>query len=343
MNLYKHAFVLAATAIAVSSLLAGGPARAQEKKLKFSHMFPGTHYLYNEGVKIFEEKVTKATGGRITFETYHAGQLGKEGVGVLGSGIAETAMMIPSLEAAKLPLTSVAELPGLYGSSCEATAKLWSIVKDGGPLNEAEYKPKGIKILYVAVLAPYQIMTTNKKVASIKDMSGLKIRANGAAQDKTIQAVGGVPVRVPSPEIYDALTRGTVDGAYYPIGAVKTTGLEKVMHYLAKGPQLGGGSTLVGMSMKAWNALSAQDKAAFMQAGAETQQHLCNWLDKSDEEAQGMLVKDYGLTVTQLPKADVEAFKERFGPIAAGWAKEMDSTGRPGTALLKAFREAPGQ
>ena len=262
---------------------------------------------------------------------------------MLASGIADTALLIPSYEAAKLPLTSVAELPGLYGSSCEATAKLWSIVKDGGPLNEAEYKPKGIKVLYVAVLPPYQVMTTSKKIAAVKDLAGLKIRANGAAMDKTVQAVGAVPVRVPSPELYDALTRGTVDGAYWPIGSTKSTGLEKVLHYLAKGPQLGGGSTLFGMSMKSWDALSAQDKAAFTQAGAEAQKNLCSFLDKSDEEAEGLLVKDFKLSVTQLPKADVAALQERFVPIANEWAKEMDSTGRPGSALLKAFREAPGQ
>jgi TRAP-type C4-dicarboxylate transport system substrate-binding protein len=334
----------ALTALALAAaLVAAAPAQAQEKKLKFAHTFPATHFLYVEGAKVFEDKVTQATNGRIKFDSYHAGQLGKEGSAMLASGIADAALLIPSYEAAKLPLTSVAELPGLYGSSCEGTAKLWNIIKDGGPLNDAEYKPKGIKVLYVGVLPPYQVMTTGKQVGSMKDMAGLKIRANGAAMDKTVQAVGAVPVRVPSPELYDALTRGTVDGAYWPIGSTKAMGLEKVLHHLAKGPQLGGGSTVFAMSMKAWDALSPQDKAVFTQAAAETQKSMCTWMDKADEEAEVYMVKEYKLAVTPLAKEDVARWQERFTPIANDWAKEMDSTGRPGSALLKAFREAPAQ
>ncbi len=339
----RHATMIAAGVLAAAALVTAQPARAQDKKLKFAHTFPATHYLFADGGKVFQDSVTKATNGRITFDSYHAGQLGKEGAGMLASSIADVAILVPSYEAAKLPLTSVSELPGMYGSSCEATAMLWSIVKDGGPLNEAEYKPKGIKVLYVAVLPPYQVMTTSKKIVTVKDLSGLKIRANGAAMDKTVQAVGAIPVRVPSPELYDALTRGTVDGAYWPIGSTKTTGLEKVLHYLAKGPQLGGGSTLVGMSMKQWNVLSPQDQAVFMQAGALAQKSLCTYLDKADEEVEASLVNDHKLVVTALPKEDIARMHERFAPIAADWAKDMDASGRPGSALLKAFRDAPSR
>jgi TRAP-type C4-dicarboxylate transport system substrate-binding protein len=234
-------------------------------------------------------------------------------------------------------------LPGLYGTACEGTAKLWSIIKEGGPLSEAEYKPRGIKVLYVGVLPPYNVMTTNRKIGSIKDMAGMKIRANGAAMDKTVQAVGAIPVRVTGPEMFDALSRGTVDGAFWPIGSSKVNGLDKVFRHIAKGPQLGAGSTLFGISMKTWNSLSAQDQAVFTQAAAETQKHLCAYMEKDSEDAERDMVTQYGLNVTVLPKEEVARWQERFVPIANDWAKEMDSTGRPGSALLKAFRDAPGQ
>jgi TRAP-type C4-dicarboxylate transport system substrate-binding protein len=338
----KKASAIAAIALA-ASLAAALPAQAQEKKIKYAHLYPATHYLYTEGAKIFQDKVTQATNGRIQFESYHAGQLGKGGASMLASRIVDTALLLPSFEPTQLPLTSVSELPGLYRTSCEATAKLWNIVKDGAPLNDAEYKPKGIKVLYVAVLPPYNMMTTGRKVASMKDMAGLKIRANGAAMDKTVQSLGAIPVRVAGPELYDALTRGTVDGAFWPVGATKTYGLEKVLRYLTKGPQLGSGSTLIGMNMKVWNALSAQDKAVFTQAAAETQKHLCAYMDKDAENSMAQLVKDDGLVVSTLSNDEMAHWQTLFEPIASGWAKEMDSTGRPGSALLKAFREAPGQ
>jgi TRAP-type C4-dicarboxylate transport system substrate-binding protein len=320
------------------------PASAQEQRtLKFAHVFPASHWHFTQSVKIFEDKVTAATGGKIKFENYHAGQLGKEGVVMASSGIADFAILVPSYEPAKLPLTSVAELPGLHSNSCEGTAKLWHILKDGGPLNNAEYKPLGIKVLYGIVLAPYQVVTTAKKVASLEDLNGLKIRALGAAMDKSVRALGATPVRVTSNELYDALTRGTVDGGFWPIGSTRTVGLEKTIKYTVQGPQLGAGSTLYGMNQKVWDSLAPDVQAAIMKAGAETQQLLCKYLDDVDATETDWLVKEQKFTVTKLSPADTAKWNQRVEPIANEWAKEMDSTGRPGSALLKAYREAPGR
>jgi TRAP-type C4-dicarboxylate transport system substrate-binding protein len=341
----KPQILTRASAVGLAAMVAlstGTAAVAQEARtLKFAHVFPASHWHWTESVKIFQEKVTKATNGKIQFQSYHAGQLGKEGVGMVTSGIADFAILVPSYEPAKLPLTSVAELPGLHTNSCEGTTKLWNIIKDGGALNNAEYKPQGIKILYAIVLAPYQVMTTGKKVTTLEEMAGLKIRANGAAMDKTVRALGATPVRVTSNELYDALTRGTVDGGFWPIGSTRNSGLEKIFKYTIQGPQLGGGSTVYGISQKVWDTLAPDVQAAMMKAGAETQQHLCSYLDSADTTEVEWLVKEMKFTPTKLPAAELNKWNERVAPIAADWAKDMDSTGRNGTAILKAYREAP--
>ncbi len=332
-------------ALAVTATLSiGSSAVAQEARtLKFAHVFPASHWHFTESVKIFEDKVIAATGGKVKFENYHAGQLGKEGVVMTTSGIADFAILVPSYEPAKLPLTSVSELPGLHSSSCEGTAKLWHVLKDGGALNNAEYKLLGIKVLYGIVLAPYQVVTTNKKVTSLEDLAGLKIRALGAAMDKSVRALGATPVRVVSNELYDAMTRGTVDGGFWPIGSTRTGNLEKTIKYTVQGPQLGAGSSLYGMNQKTWDSLAPDVQAAMMKAGAETQAHLCKYLDDAETSEVNWLVKEQKFTVTKLSPADAAKWNQRVEPIANDWAKEMDSTGRPGTALLKAYREAPGR
>jgi TRAP-type C4-dicarboxylate transport system substrate-binding protein len=343
MNRSRIIHLGAVAAAALASLSVGSAAVAQEQRtLKFAQVFAANHWHYTESVKHFQEAVTKYTNGKIQWQSYHAGQLGKEGVGMVTSGIADFAILVPSYEPAKLPLTSVSELPGLHTSSCEGTAKLWNVLKDGGPLNNAEYKPLGIKIIYGIVLAPYQVVTTNKKVETMNDMAGLKIRANGAAMDKTVRALGATPVRVTTNELYDALTRGTVDGGFWPIGSTRNSSLENSFKYTVQGPMLGGGSTVYGMSQKLFDSLGPDVQAALMKAGAETQQRLCNYLDKADAEETAWLVKEKKFTVTKLPAAELAKWNERVQPIANDWAKEMDSTGRPGSAMLRAYREAPG-
>ncbi len=250
---------------------------------------------------------------------------------------------MPSYEAAKLPLTSVAELPGLHSNSCEGSAKFWNISKEGGALFEAEYKKLGVRPIYAMVLAPYQIMTSKKKVTNLAELSGLKIRALGAAMDKSVRLLGAVPVRVTSNEFYDALTRGTVDGGMWPVGSTKVVGLEKALSYTVVGPQLGAGSTFFAISEKAWQRLDDATRKIVMEAGAEAQKHVCKYLDDADARVTGELVKDGLLQVTKLSDAEIANWTARVAPVADEWAKEMDSTGRPGTALLKAFREAKAQ
>ena len=53
----------------------------------------------------------------------------------------------------------------------------------------------------------------------------------------------------------------------------------------------------------------------------------------------GWLVKERGFTVTKLPEAELKRWHERVASVGEDWAKTMDSTNRPGTALLKALRE----
>lgn len=339
MNSFKLGSIVAMAALTVAT-----SAAAQDTMtLKFAHVFPSTHWHWTESGKLFAEEVTKLTGGKVQWQAYHAGQLGKEGVGVAVSGLADVSILVPSYEPAKLPLTSVGELPGAYTTSCEGTAKLWHIVKDGGALNNAEYKPLGLKVLYAIALPTYQIATSNKKVTSLEDLAGLKLRANGAAMDKTTRALGAVPVRVTSNEFYDALMRGTVDGGLWNMGTTRQAGLEKAYHYSVGGPKIGSGTTLYGMSLKIWNKLPANVQDAMMKAGAKTQKHLCEYLDAKDVSEVAWLVKEAGFTVTKLSPKEMARWNERLAPVGNDWAKEMASSGRPGSDILRAFREAPSQ
>jgi TRAP-type C4-dicarboxylate transport system substrate-binding protein len=106
---------------------------------------------------------------------------------------------------------------------------------------------------------------------------------------------------------------------------------------------LGAGSSLYGMRQQVWDSLSADEKAAFEKAGAKAQQHLCSYLDRMDEEDIAWMTKNTGFKATRLSKEENARWNARVVSIADAWAKEMDSTGRPGTALLKAFREAPAK
>ena len=68
-----------------------------------------------------------------------------------------------------------------------------------------------------APLVPYKIFTTKKLLDGPGDIQGLKLRSAGGASDITMSELGAVSVRLAGPDIHEALTRVTIDGAMYPI------------------------------------------------------------------------------------------------------------------------------
>jgi TRAP-type C4-dicarboxylate transport system substrate-binding protein len=333
-----------AAVAALMALLAGAiAAKADDPAtLKIGHLFPAGHYLWAEGGQPFAEAVTRATDGRVKFEVYPAGQLGKDVYALLKSGIVDIAIIPPSYFPEKFPLTAVNELPGLYGSACEATAKFWAIAEDGKPLDTAELKPLGLHTLFLTTLPPYAVMTATKKVTTLADLAGLKIRANGAAMEDTIRALGAVPVRVESPDLYNSLTRGTVDGGFFPYSGLAPYKLEKVFHYSVQGAQLGSGGTMYAMTTAAWNKLSPGLKATMTTAAASAQDHLCSWQDKESSRVRDKIVAEEGHTVTVLSAEQQALWQARVEGVANKWAKDIDATGKPGSAILAAYRAAQG-
>lgn len=332
-NKFTRAAFAAAVALAAAMPMA---ASAADQTFKITQVFPSTHWHNTEGIQTFTKAVEEASGGSIAFEVYHAGQLGKESTTVVTSGIADMGILVPSYETAKLPLSSVVELPGFHKTACDGTMKYWEMSQEGGALYESEYKPLGIRPLYVMVLTPYEVQTNTKVVESVEDMKGLKLRANGAMA-AAVAELGGVPIQVTSNEFYDSLARGTVDGGMWLAGSTRLVGLEDVLNHTVKGTEMGAGSTFFGISEKVFQGLDEQTQNILVEAGKKTTQHMCEYLDRSGAEEEKWLVENGKLTLHHLSDEEAAKWAETIAPVAQKWAEDMNSTGRPGTEVLEAY------
>lgn len=328
---------------AIASLIAVAgmaSAQAQEKTLKLAHGYPATHFLWEHGVKLFIDDVTKSTDGQVEFEVYPANQLGKDPIILLNTGLADMALITPAIAGGKLALTAVTELPGLYESSCEATGKFWEIAKEGGILNENEYKALGLHVIYVATVPPYSLMTVSKATPDLDALKGLKVRTAGGAMNKTVSALGGVPLQLPGAEMYDALTRGTIDGTIYSRMALPSLKLEGVMKHGVDGVRLGAGSVVLAMTEKAWKALPENVRASMEASSKAAQKAACTWSDEQETAMSKTLVEKNGWTITSLSPEQVDLWNGHIAKVNADWAVELDSSGRKGTETLEAFTKA---
>jgi TRAP-type C4-dicarboxylate transport system substrate-binding protein len=80
------------------------------------------------------------------------------------------------------------------------------------------------------------IFTNTKEVTSVADMKGLKIRTIGGLDSLLLDALGAVPTRVASAEVYSAAERGIIDGGSRPTAAVIDWKEYEVWKYMVKTP-----------------------------------------------------------------------------------------------------------
>jgi TRAP-type C4-dicarboxylate transport system substrate-binding protein len=327
-----------ATVAVAAALTIGSSALAQEQiTLKFAHPFPATHPLWTQAGQPFIDKITAATNGAVAFEVYHAGQLGKDYQTVLQSGLADIVILAAAYTPEKFPLTSAVDIPGNYGTSCEASAKFWNVLKQGGKLYDLEYKSFGIHPLFAVMPPPYKLMTTSRKIEKLADLSGLKLRAIGFAQSEAMRAIDAVPVQVPSSEIYESLSRGTIDGTIQSYIGVDTGNLRDSLKFAVGNLPVGSTGVSYSISEKSWDKLSDSLKEIVLKAGAEAQNEICSRYD-TDEAALAQKFLAEGFTITELSEADVKAVNERLATVEQKWVDSMKAASKDGAAVLDAFK-----
>ena len=330
------AAVLASTCLAAT----GGAATAQELTLRLADSFPTTHVLSKEGAQFFIDRVEELSGGSIAVEYFPASQLGKAAdfLTLVQSGTVDMAYIPPAYVQAKMPLSDVANLPGMFSDVCAGSEAYIELAREG-LVKETDYDAQGVRLVFGTMLAPYQISGPNVPIKSLADLQGKKIRSTGSATNLVVEALGGVPVNLSGAETYDGLERGTIDFNLGPYSSYKGYDLYDQTNYGTVG--FGFGNTVVGYTMNAsvYDGLSDELKAFIDQAGKDTSAHVCAAVEKENDNAIAEM-RELG---AEFFEATPETLKE-FEPIALKlqeqWAADKDAKGLPGTETLEAMRTA---
>jgi len=321
--------------------LVSAPALAQETiTLKMADTLPTTHYLSVEGARVFMDRATALTNGRVKFEYYPSEQLGKarDLLRLVQSGVADIGYITPSYVSDKMPLSGVAELPLLVKSACQATHAFYALAHDG-TLARREFQPNGVVALMAWSIGPYGISTRKPALHSLDDLRGLKIRGSGGTWDLTLRAIGAVPVNFPPPEVREALERGTIDGSVGPAISLKPYDLLSVTHSMTRGVAFGGIAFTYSMNARKYRALPPDIQAALTKAGAEANEHLCRFIDEHETQAQAD-ARQAGMTFWDIEGEEKVKLEALLKPVIDEWAGGLDRRGLPGTDLVKEFEAA---
>jgi TRAP-type C4-dicarboxylate transport system substrate-binding protein len=332
------------TIVAAAIVLAGAsPAISQEKvTIRLADSLPTGHVIHELVAKPFMELVTKASNGQVTFQHFPAEQLGKakDMAQLTVAGVADLAYIVPSYSSDKYPLTAVAELPGIFETECQGSLAFYKISHNGGILESKEFAPNQLRPLVTIALPAYQIQLANSRVVkTAKDLEGLKIRTTGGAMDLMMRSINGVPVRMAAPEIYESLTRGTLDGLIFSYQSSVSYDFGKILKSGTEGLNFGTAIFTYSMGETKFKSLPENVRKMLIEAGEQTTREGCKRFEEG-EKAATEKIKSQGMKVIEFGADDKKVFATAFKTVAEDWVKDIDKRGKPGTAVFKAFTEA---
>ena len=334
-QLFKQSALAAVAAIA----LAGGALAQTPIKIKIADSFPVGHYLprYVTTPMMERLKANPAAKG-MEFEYYPAEQMGKakDFLALVQSGVIDIAYVAPGFVSDKMPLSVVSELPLDFSGSCQGTMAYWNLAKPGGLLDKKEFAPNGVRLLFTIVLPPYQVIT-RKPFATLKDIEGMKIRASGSAKELLLKKLKAVPVLMPTPDVYESLSRGTIDGVLFPFNSLAPYEIHKLSKTGTIGENFGTFVANWVISEKRWQTLPPAVQQDLTAMGEQITRSTCAQVEK-DEAGDIEKVKAAGVNLITLSAADKAALATVMQDVAKDWADNLDRRGKSGTEVLNAFK-----
>jgi TRAP-type C4-dicarboxylate transport system substrate-binding protein len=317
-------------------------AHAEPLTLRLADGLPSGHVFDRMVIEPFIEGVAEASHGEIVLRHFPAEQLGKsrDMLILTQKGIADIGYVVPSYMSDKMPLTAVTELPGIFQGTCQGNAALRALTREGGILERREFTPNGMRPLIIFLMPAYQlILSTAKPLHGIGDVEGLKIRTPGGAMDLTVRGIKAVPIRMQPADLYQSMSRGTVEGALLAYQSAVSYSLSGMLKSGTIGQDFGTVAVTFSISLEKWNALPETARTVLDEVGRKIAEEACGKLDKAEQAAIDK-VRAQGATLAALDPSDHAALEADFARVRATWAEELDRRGRPGSEVLAAFTAA---
>lgn len=259
----KH--VVAAAALAAwGSLCLAQAAQAVQWKLATGYRAETFH---TQNLLQFAQEVQEATKGQLRIEVVPNNALVKlaEIPQAVMSGKVEAGEAIMVGMTRDFPIAGADGVPFVVGSYI-AAQKLWALQRPG---IERDFAARGLKPLY-AVAWPPQGLYTNKPIAGVKDLAGLKMRTYNPTTVRIAELLGAQPVDVPMVQVGQALAEGRMDAMI----TSAVTGVENkvwggLRHYYELNAWLP--KNIVFVNANAFNALPAPTQQAVMRAAGKAE------------------------------------------------------------------------
>ena len=303
------AAMVAATAFGAAGL-AG--AQVKERNIKFAFQNQ-TGHPQAQGAQKFAELVAQKSGNKLTVKLFPGGTLGGDlqTVSALQGGTVEMTVLNAGILSAQVKEFAVYDFPFLFGNAKEADA-----VTDGafGKKLLAKLEEKQMHGLGYWDLGFRNLTNSRRAVAKADDIAGLKVRViQSPIYIDLFNTLGANATPMPFPELYPALEQRVVDGQENPNTVILSSRFAEVQKHLTETRHIYNPQALI-ISKKFWDTLSADEKKIIDDAANEATAYQRE-VSRSAADSALAALKKAGITVTELPPAEVEKLRQKVKPV----------------------------
>lgn len=297
---------------AVLPLAAPSIVRAQARELRLGLITPVGHSWNDSALKL-AEVLGKETDGRIKMTVFHSGQLGNEPAmmqqlqsGALDMGIIQAAEL-----GSRVNHIAAINAPYLVRST-DAVAKF---VRHPEVLKLFEVLPAETGTVGLGwAITGMRAVFSAKGIDSIKGLNGMKLRINPTPVYRDFyQSLGAAPTPIPTPQVFDAMSNGQVDGLEADIEFSWNQRFDKVSKSILRMNALFMPAAAV-VSGRVWSTLPAGDKELIARSVTSV---LNEQIDSLAGNEPNLIEKfrEAGIAMHEVPEADTEASIAAFDKI----------------------------
>ena len=287
------------------------------------------------------EKLAKESRNRIKCQLFPAMQLGGSPSQLYDQakdGVADIVWTVAGYTSNRFPRIEVFELPFMM-TNAEATSRAaWDYYDQYARDEFSE-----TRILAVHVHGPGNFFTAKKKIETLSDIKGQKLRAPTRLTNKMLATMGASPVGMPVPAVPEAISKGVIDGAVLPYEVVPGIKVnELVKHATETDSRFNALYTMafiVAMNKAKYDSLPPDlQKILDANSGREFSGFLGKTQAAMDAQAKEKVIAT-GVQIHPIAASELEKWKRATDQLDDDWVKEMTAKGLDGSRLLQAARD----
>ncbi|AUH34584.1 TRAP transporter substrate-binding protein [Paracoccus tegillarcae] len=337
----KNALRVSLAGATAAIALTAAPAFA-ETELVMSSWLPPRHPIVVNAMTHWAEQVEEVTDGRVTVRIL-ARPLGEPPAhfDMAKDGVADITYGLHSFTTDdRFTRSRIGQFSFIGDDAVTSSQAFWNIYS--GPL-EAQQEHEGTKLLGLFVHGPGVLWSNQRQAETKDDIAGQKIRVPGGYIADLMSDLGAETLFMSSPEVYEKLSRGVIDGVTFTYEALTAFNLTDDLKF---GMTVPGGlyntTWFLVMNEAKWGEISPEDQAAIEGISGEAFAELVGTAWNDADAAAMDKISEAGIQIAPAPDALLEEIKTDAEKYEKAWADAIAEGGYDGAAALSDLRAATG-